>query len=173
VSDQAVNIVSPLILPPPQSVQSTAGIEASLAKAAEAFVAVNLTDAYSRRLATGGSVVRSFSFDTAMKCLNVTDTIHSLGNGVSNVSFTIHTRAQVTLGSSGATLHMNGTALEVRTIAHQLQCGPWRADAVQLPTDQAPAAERFPVRGAVKVWLTCEAVPDASFALITTMCEVA
>ena len=169
VSDQAVNIVSPLILPPPRE-PSTADAQAAEA----AFVAVNLTEAYSRRLAAGGSVVRSFGLDAAMKCLSITDTIHGLSHSASNVSFTIHTRARVTISSSGATLHMNGKALQFRTAVRHplLQCGVWRADAVVLPTDQAPAAERFPVRGAVRVWLTCETALNSSFALTTTLCEV-
>jgi hypothetical protein len=142
---------------------------------------------------------------------------------VRNVSFTIHTRARVGLGSSGATLRAGGRALQLRTTStadptarqtrndsvqpyvycslfllsltnpnssqgerpkqfiEQLSCGAWRADAVRLPTDQRPAALRFPVRGAVKVWVTC-GVPAStdragsraadSFAVTTSLCEV-
>ena len=181
-SDQAVNVISPLILPLPETIDWRRG-----GLYIDEFVAVNLTEAYSRQLSAGGSVVRSFALDDAMKCLNVTDEIRGLHNGVSNVSFALHTRTHVTLSSSGATLRSDGRNLQVLMVtrttpitAQPLNCGAWRADAVELSTDQEPDAARFPVRGAVKLWVTCDVPPAldhgrtraASFAMTTSLCEV-
>ena len=179
-SDQAINVVSPLIL---HSETELDGLH-SYDDAADRFVSVNLTEAYARQLAAGGSAIRSFALDNAMACLNVTDEIRGVRTTVANVSFTIHTRAHVTLSSSGATLRSGGKTLQVRTLstatrtgAQPLNCAAWRADEVQLPTDQQPAAARFDVRGAVKVWVTCDLPPAAkygstSFVMTTSLCEV-
>lgn len=188
-SDQAINIISPLILP---RSSASAWRDGLYDASSRHFVAVNLTEAYSRQLsAASGSVIRSFALDDAMSCLTITDEIRGIGAAVENVSFTIHTRAHVTLGSSGPTLRSGGHTLRVRTRStataisgvQPLSCGAWRADEVRLPTDQQPAAARFPVRGAAKVWVTCGVMPPptaapplasgaTSFVLTTSLCEV-
>jgi hypothetical protein len=183
-SDQAVNVVSNFIRPIKQR-------EGDSLDVAGRFISVNLTRAYSRQLGDGGSVVRSFTLANAMSCLTITDEIRSPKDEVNNVSFTIHTRANVTLSDSDATLRMGGNSLRIHMTSHavsigkQMDCTPWRALDVQLPTDQQPAASRFPVRGAMKVWVTCTTSPGTTplashadailastvFRLITTMCE--
>lgn len=185
-SDQAVNVVSNLIPPDEKREQDSQNI-------ADQFISVNLTRAYSRQLGDGGSVVRSFALANAMKCLTITDEIRSPKDEVNNVSFAIHTRANVTVSGSNATLRMASESLRVRMTSHavstgqQLDCTGWRVLNVKLPTDQQPVASRFPVRGAMKVWATCTTPPstipwssasrhDATsastvFRLITTMCE--
>ena len=117
---------------------------------------VNLSRAYSRQLTS--EVLRSFEVDTAMTTLVVDDAISPPSSGQSrlNVTWAVHTRANVSLDDQAGTATLHADAgLEVRLgVAAKPRgaCGSWQTSAVSLP----PVPPRFALRGARKLWLVCQ-----------------
>eukprot|EP00947_MAST-08B_sp_MAST-8B-sp1_P002755 g2755.t1 len=170
-SDQAINVFSSLTAAP----AGAAGAAAT--GPGRVLAVVNLTNAYSRQLPPPSSILsadilsvlgpatvqRTFAADPASNLtkVTVTDTVNTHLNPGFNVTWGMHTRATIdTAGAGGpasATLHAAEgrgnaaapTALITYSAVPADACGVWQAAPVVLPSG------RFPVRGANKLWVTC------------------
>ena len=112
---------------------------------------VDLSRAYSRQLKPAGAVTRRLVANGTR--LTVSDELSGVSNA--NVTWTVHTRAAVTVDGDGAELREPGgrrLRLQRQQPAATGACGAWRAVAVTLPVSDPP---RFDVRGAAKLFFTC------------------